>query len=246
VRVMLIEDEPNAMERYSSYISLYDPAFEIVAKAATYEQAKRLFSENDPQIIFSDIIIPGSTGLRFLEEVRRAGWDGIAVIISGHGQFSYAQQAIKLAVFDYLLKPVFQKDLEQVLEKILKVLDEREPAGEHFPDRVLPLYLRRALEYIDRYYHQEVSLTAAASYAGVSPAYLSSSFSKRCEVTFIEYLQAFRSKMAAKYLEETDQTLEEIADRVGFGDSSYLTRCFKRVYHLSPGQYRKSCRKAQP
>ena len=61
---MLIEDEPNAMERYSTYISLYDPAFEIVAKAATYEQAKRLFAESDPQIIFSDIVIPGSSGLR--------------------------------------------------------------------------------------------------------------------------------------------------------------------------------------
>jgi YesN/AraC family two-component response regulator len=243
---MLIEDEPNAMERYSSYISLYDPAFEIVAKAATYEQAKRLFAEADPQIIFSDIVIPGSTGLRFLEEVRIAGWDGIAVIISGYGQFSYAQQAIKLAVFDYLLKPVFQKDLEQVLERILKVLDEQEPSGAHFPDRVLPLYLRRALEFIDRYYHQEVTLGAAASYAGVSPAYLSSSFSKRCEVTFVEYLQSFRSEMAAKYLEETDYTLEEIADRVGFGDSSYLNRCFKRVYHLSPGQYRKRCRNVQP
>ncbi len=239
---MLIEDEPNAMERYSSYISLYDSAFDIVAKAATYEQASALFSQARPDIIFSDIVIPGSTGLKFLEEIRLAGWDGIAVIISGHGQFSYAQQAIKLAVFDYLLKPVFQKDLEQVLDKILKVFNEKEPSTLHFPDRALPLHIQRALQYIDRYYDQEVSLGAAASYAGVSPAYLSSSFSKRCGVTFVEHLQAFRSEMAAKYLEETDYTLEEIADRVGFGDSSYLNRCFKRIYHLSPGQYRKNQR----
>jgi len=88
---MLIEDEPNAMERYSSYISSYNAAFEIVAKASTYEQARTLFAQNKPEIIFSDIVIPGNTGLRFLEEVRASNWDGLAVIISGYGDFSYAQ-----------------------------------------------------------------------------------------------------------------------------------------------------------
>ncbi len=239
MRVMLIEDEPNAMERYCSYISSYNPAFEIVAKASTYEMAKSLFAQSKPEIIFSDVVIPGNTGLHFLQEIRSANWDGLVVIISGYGDFSYAQKAIKLSVFDYLLKPVFQKDLEQVLDKILIVMDQKEPTIEHFTDRSLPLYLRKAIQYIERNYNQEISLTAAAAFSSVSPAYLSSSFSKKCGMTFVEYLHAYRSEMAARYLVETDLTLEEIADRVGFGDSSYLNRCFKKRYKTSPGQYRK-------
>lgn len=239
MKVMLIEDEPNAMERYCSYISSYHPSFDIVAKASTYDQAKQLFSQTMPEVIFSDVVIPGNTGLHFIEEVRSRKWDGLVVIISGYGDFSYAQKAIKLSVFDYLLKPIFQKDLEQVLDKILTVMDKKEPVIRHFSDRTLPGYIRKAILYIERNYNQTVSLGAAADFCGVSPAYLSSSFSKKCGMTFLEYLHAYRSEMAAKYLKETDLTLEEIADRVGFGDSSYLNRCFKKKYQVSPGQYRK-------
>ncbi|MEA5029355.1 MAG: helix-turn-helix domain-containing protein [Sphaerochaeta associata] len=239
MRVMLIEDEPNAMERYSSYISSYDAAFDIVAKASTYEQARSLFIQTNPEIIFSDVVIPGNSGLHFLEEIRQRAWDGLAVIISGYGDFSYAQKAIKLSVFDYLLKPVFQKDLEQVLDKILRLMDAKEPEIHYFADRNLPSYLKKAVQYVEHYYNQEISLCAVAEFAHVSASYLSASFSKKCGMTFVEYLHAFRSDMAAKYLVETDLTLEEIADRVGFGDSSYLNRCFKKRFLLSPGQYRK-------
>lgn len=240
MRVMLIEDEPNAMERYSSYISSYDAAFDIVAKASTYEQARTLFTENKPEIIFSDIVIPGNTGLRFLEEVRATNWDGLAVIISGYGDFSYAQKAIKLSVFDYLLKPVFQKDLEQVLDKILLVMNQKTPQIHFFADRTLPLYVKKAIQYVERYYNQEISLCAVADFSNVSASYLSASFSRKCGMTFVEYLHAYRCDMAAKYLLDTDLTLEEIADRVGFGDSSYLNRCFKKRYAMSPGHYRKN------
>ncbi len=239
MRVMLIEDEPNAMERYSSYICSYNAAFQIVAKACTYEQARELFAQTNPEVIFSDVVIPGNSGLHFLEEIRLLAWDGLAVIISGYGDFSYAQKAIKLSVFDYLLKPVFQKDLEQVLDKILRVMDAKQPQIHFFADRNLPVYVKKAVQYVERYYNQEISLCAVAESAHVSPAYLSSSFSKKCGMTFVEYLHAYRSEMAAKYLLETDLTLEEIADRVGFGDSSYLNRCFKKRYSVSPGQYRK-------
>lgn len=239
MRVMIIEDEPNAMERYCSYISSFNPAFEVVAKAFTYEQAKSLFSEYNPEIIFSDVVIPGKTGLQFLQEIRSEKWDGLVVVISGHGDFTYAQKAIKLSVFDYLLKPVFQSDSEQVLNKILTVMDKKEPVLQHFCNRSLPLYIKKAIQYIERNYNQEISLVAAAAFSGVSPAYLSSSFSKKCDMTFIEYLHAYRSELATRYLMDTDLTLEEIAERVGFGDSSYLNRCFKKRYAMSPGQYRK-------
>jgi YesN/AraC family two-component response regulator len=174
-----------------------------------------------------------------LEEVRDEHWQGFVVIISGYGDFSFAQRAIKVSVFDYLLKPVFQKDLEQVLDKILRIINQKEPQIHHFSDKCLPLYIKKAIQYVERYYNQEISLGAVASFANVSPSYLSASFSKKCKMTFVEYLHTYRCEMAAKYLKETDWTMEEIADRVGFGDSSYLNRCFKKYYKVSPGQYRK-------
>jgi len=240
MKVMLIEDEPNAMERYCSYIAAYNPAFEIVAKASTYEMAKEMFASQTIDVLFSDVMIPGRSGLHFLEEVRSEHWRGLVVIISGYGDFSYAQKAIKLSVFDYLLKPVFQKDLEQVLDKILRIMNQREPQIHYFSNTCLPLYIKKAIQYVERNYNQEISLGAVAAFANVSASYLSASFSKKCNMTFVEYLHAYRSEMAAKYLQETDWTMEEIADRVGFGDSSYLNRCFKKCYKVSPGQFRKA------
>jgi two-component system response regulator YesN len=238
VKTMIVEDEPNAMERYSTYIASYDPSFNIVAKATTYKEACELFDKTNPDLIFSDVVIPGRSGLDFIKELREKGWKGLVVVISGYGDFSYAQQAIKLSVFDYLLKPVFQKDLEQVLDKILAVMNENPPMDKSI-NQSLPPYIQKAIRYIEMNYNRLITLPDAAQFSNVSPAYLSAQFSLLCGMTFIDYLQMYRSKVAAKYLVETNQTLDEIAERVGFGDSSYLNRCFKKQYKMTPGQYRR-------
>lgn len=238
---MMIEDEPSAMNRYSTYITSYNPAFTIVAQASTYAQAKELFQRTKPDIIFSDIVIPGKSGLAFIEDIRSLGWDGLVVIISGYDDFSYAKQAIELSVFDYLLKPVFQKDFEQVLDKILAVMKKQHIfLGKGGNDPTLPTYIQRAIQYIEMNYNRSITLVMASEYANVSPSYLSAMFSRKCGTTFIEYLQTYRSEIASKYLRETNLTQEEIAEQVGFGDSSYLNRCFKKHFKMSPGKYRKS------
>ena len=240
MKVMIVEDEPNAMDRYSVYITAYNSAFNLVAQATTYAQANQLFHQTIPDVIFTDVMIPGKSGLTFLEEIRRTGWEGLAIVISGYGDFSYAQQAIKLSVFDYLLKPVFQKDMEQVLDKILSIMERHPPVPKHLKNSSLPVFVQKAILYIEMNYNREITLKEAADFANVSPTYLCSIFSKKCHMTFVEYLHLYRSKLAAKYLTETDLTLDEIADRVGFGDSSYLNRCFKKQYKISPGCYRKN------
>lgn len=238
MKVMIIEDEPATMDRYASYISDYDSFFHVVAKATTFTQAEQLFEKTQPEIIFSDVVIPENSGLDFLEKKRNEGWNGLAVIISGYGQFTYTRQAIRISVFDYLLKPVFRRDIEQLLDKILVRARDKLPTC--FKDGTrYPLHIKLAIEYVQINYNREVVLKDAARYTHVSPAYLSASFSKSCGMTFIDFVQSYRSDLAAELLRETDLTLEDIACRVGFGDSSYLNRCFRKKYLMPPGQYRR-------
>ncbi len=69
-----------------------------------------------PEIVFTDIRMPGMTGLELLQSIHESSPETEVVIISGYAEFEYAQQAVKLHAYDYLLKPIKEEELKRVLE----------------------------------------------------------------------------------------------------------------------------------
>jgi two-component system response regulator YesN len=241
---MLVEDEPRALSRYEHYLQEYKGDFEIVAEAMTYQDAEAKFPEAKPDAIFTDIIIPGGNGLQFLEHVRSQGWAGLFVVISGYDNFCYAQKAIKLGAFDYLLKPIFKNDFFAMLDNVKNRLAGIRIVDDAYYKDTYPLFLRKAMQYVEHNYRRTVLLTDVAEASGVSPAYLSATFTKLVGITFVDYVKYYRIAVAAAFLEKNpcDVSLDDLAEKVGFCDASYLTHCFKEIRGITPRKYQSEMR----
>ncbi|MCE3198507.1 helix-turn-helix domain-containing protein [Paenibacillus sonchi] len=98
------------------------------------------------------------------------------------------------------------------------------------------------IRYLLHHYDEDISLQAMAQYVNMDENYLSGLFKKKTGETFINYLQHIRVNEARFYLEQTDLTVAEIGERVGFANPSYFFKIFKRWTKLTPNEYRQQCK----
>lgn len=87
-------------------------------EAANGRDMAKICREKTPDIVFADIKMPYMNGIEAIAECKKYSGDTEFVLISGYSEFAYAQQAIKLGVQDYLLKPVEEEQLRSVMEKL--------------------------------------------------------------------------------------------------------------------------------
>lgn len=253
-QVMIVDDEPGVLEQLTEYVHQADLGFHVVAKALGAEDACYYLKMIKPDLIITDIRMPVTDGLSMLRQLRAAGWTGRAAVVSGHEDFAYAQEAIRLGVSDYLLKPVFPENVRALLERIEQFFRQdqttkarlrseieaeiiSEPVEKDEP--VLPSYLAQAKNYIREHYAEPLTLSHIAKIVSVNPAYLSSRFAKHCGQNFLEYLTHYRVEKARELLKNTNLQIQEIAERVGYGDVAYFNRIFRRETGRTPGAYRK-------
>ncbi|XEC95577.1 response regulator [Paenibacillus tarimensis] len=90
-------------------------------EAENGEDALRIIAEDTPDIILTDIKMPCMDGLMFMEELKKRGITAKVIFISGYNDFTYAQKAVQLGAFDYVLKPL---EVPVLLEIIQRCADE--------------------------------------------------------------------------------------------------------------------------
>lgn len=95
------------------------------------------------------------------------------------------------------------------------------------------------LEYIQKHYAEQLTLTSMAEHFHFHPSYLSSYFSAHNKEGFIEYLNKIRIEAATNLLEQSPITISEISAKVGYTDHSYFCKVFKKLIGMSPSKYRK-------
>lgn len=99
----------------------------------------------------------------------------------------------------------------------------------------------RALsEFIDENLNQKLTLEDLAQKCFYNPSYFSRTFKQKFGVSPVEYIARERASMAASLLANPALSMEEIAERCGFGDKSSLYRAFEKNYGCSPSEYRKT------
>ena len=239
IKLLVVEDEESALNRYREYIKEYQGGYELTAAAKNFNEAVSCFNQLELDCIFTDIVIPGGDGLKFIEYIRRKGFKGPVVVVSGYDRFSYAQKALKLGAEDYLLKPVFKSEYFKMLDKIRFLLGGFSAVVNKYRDPALPSFLLKAMDYVEHNYSTDIHLAQVAEQAGVSPTHLSASFPKYIGITFIEFLKYYRIQVVISMLENSpvDCSLNEIAESAGFCDASYLNNCFKRQMGVTPRKY---------
>jgi two-component system response regulator YesN len=366
---------------------------EVVAEAEDGEEALELALQHQVDIMLVDLNMPIMNGLTLMKHLRQQHPACRIVIITGHDEFAYAQEAIRLEVDDYILKPVNPEQLTTILERITKGLAqgvqeekylnvasrqivknlsilrerfclewmegnltdgeieeqleflqlpkhvpnmvgvlrwfEKEKGKPFIPEKDRQLYLyaieniaaefllpwkhvifrdhfglviilvwakvseetlelltqsilhylkittfkafeavddgwnsislaynlaranvykmtqlspmvRRGRQYIlDHYSNSELSLDELADTLQVSPVYLSRQFKEELGASFIYILTEIRIKKAIELLDQTEHTMNDIAELVGFDNQHYFSTSFKKTVGISPNQYRR-------
>jgi AraC-like DNA-binding protein len=111
-------------------------------------------------------------------------------------------------------------------------------------DTEFPASIQRALLYIHHHFRQPLTLEEAAQQACLAPNYFSERFHTLVGVSFQRYLQGLRLRFAAKLLSASTLPVSEVLLAAGFRDQTHFGRAFKKLYHVSPRQYRQVAHQA--
>lgn len=99
----------------------------------------------------------------------------------------------------------------------------------------------RSMEYIESHYNENISIYSLASIEGLSVSHYRALFKKRFSTTPNEYITMKRINSACFYLRSSSRSVERIAQLVGYTDSFYFSRVFKKKTGVSPSKYRRDC-----
>ncbi len=141
-KVFLVEDEIVVREGIRKNILWEQYDFLYAGDASDGELALPLIRQIQPDLIITDIKMPFMDGLALIELVRKELPRTKIVIISGYDDFSYAQQAIRMGVEQYLLKPIIKEKMVEILIELRKKMEEEQRQQEY-----LTRFQREAQEY---------------------------------------------------------------------------------------------------
>lgn len=131
-KVFIADDEPNIRYGLRCLLERNISDIQIVGEADNGLDALKLIGESQPEILLVDICMPHLNGLQLIERVKGVlKKECRIIIISGHDEFEYAQQALKLQVFDYILKPVVKQNLCEVMEKTKEELQKLQSVNKY-------------------------------------------------------------------------------------------------------------------
>jgi len=125
-KLVVADDEPKIRRGIEKVLDWGEFSIEIVGEAEDGEIALEIIQKINPDIILLDINMPFLNGLNLLQKLKEINNKSIVIIISGYDDFSYAQKALQFNVFDYILKPVSKKNMEEIIIKAVCKLNERE------------------------------------------------------------------------------------------------------------------------
>lgn len=124
IKILIAEDEQGILNSIYNAFSWENMGCEITGLAQNGIQALEFCLTNPPDIIISDIVMPGIDGLTFLKYIKEKYPSIHFIVLTGHRNFEYAQNALNLGAALFLLKPVNFKELEDALKKIIESLLE--------------------------------------------------------------------------------------------------------------------------
>ena len=239
-----------------------------IFQAENGREALEIYEREKTQIVILDIEMPGINGIEAAERIREKDRDTNIIFLTAYDEFSYAKKAITVRALDYLLKPYEEKELMLVLEEAIRLTEEHENRLNRVQDAVSPRTLlteksqwpedrpeegeepeelgkarmgkvtEMILNYIQKNYMYDISMQEVARVMNYSEAYFCKLFKQCFSKNFTSYLTEYRVAEAKKMLEEPTVNVKDVGKSVGYMDSNYFARVFKRITGQTPTEYR--------
>jgi two-component system, LytTR family, response regulator len=116
ITAILIDDELSSLQNLQQKLIEFCPDVKVIATTQKPEEAIILIQQHKPDVIFLDIEMPRMNGFRMLDEINEFDFEIIFTTAYNH----YAVDAIRMSAFDYLMKPIAIKDLQNAVERLAK------------------------------------------------------------------------------------------------------------------------------
>ncbi len=260
-RILIADDEQIERRVLCKTLNKHFSDFCEIYEAENGREALRIYEEKQIQIAILDIEMPGLDGIQTAEEIRKRDLDCCLIFLTAYDEFSYARKAISVRALDYLLKPYQEDELISVLEMAIYQIDKVQseqgktpaksgakvseptpiPAEEELLDngRVKVETVKEAIEnYLKDHYMEDISLQQVAHEMNYSEVYFCKLFKQCFSRNFTAYLTEYRMEVAKRLLLEPTANVKNVGEAVGYLDSSYFAKVFRRYSGSSPTEYR--------
>ncbi len=254
IDVVIVEDETYIRKGMVVATPWKQLGCKVIGEAGDGQEGFELVCRLKPDLVITDVNMPVLDGIEMLRKLEGV-IDSEYIIISGYNDFEYAQQAIKLGVRDYLLKPIDDDDFYMTIRRIILQIEKKRIAAREIERNRLiregkeslaevqgfesnynsrQKYVLKAMEWIEDHYSENIGISDAAYELKISESYFSRLFKRYMGYTFVEYLTDYRIKVAIQLLKDHHIKVYEVSERVGYNDPKYFGIIFKKKIGVSP------------
>lgn len=243
---LLIADDENIITEGLKRLDWEEAGITKLLFAGNGMAALKLLSCEKPDILLTDVEMPNISGLELARIIKQDGLPTKIIILSGHDEFRYAQEAIKYDVCEYLLKPCSSREILECVKRVadhiklhnaddnLAVLRDTRKTFSSEGEIITAVF-----HYLEKNYMFEVSLTGLSEALNYSASYLSKLIKEKTNYTFLKLLTLLRMQKAAELLAATDLKVYVICDRIGMTDQRYFSQVFRKTFGVTPLEYRR-------
>ena len=249
LKLLIIEDTKQMCEFIAS---LFAEQY-IVVSAADGEQGIELAKQHLPDIIISDVMMPGKSGFEVCKELKNDELTSHIpiILLTAKNDIQSRMQGWRERADEYLAKPFDEDELKLRVNNLLairktlklrfgRVLHEQPSQIEQVATELTGKdqdFLKRFADVIEQNYaSSEFNLPMAASSMYVSERLLQKKLKALMDHTFTEYLRTYRLNKAAELLKQGSKA-SDAADECGFSSQAYFSRCFKAEFGKTATQY---------
>lgn len=253
-KVLLVEDEMVIRQGLRELIRQSAHSFEVTGEMTSGREALNYLKSEMPDVMITDIRMREMDGLTLVEKVKQMYPELLVIILSGYGEFEYAQRAIEYGVLHYLLKPIERHELVSVLERARLLLDKRygvttpmlasDSASTESPGDARKI-IRDVKEYVKLHIDGDLRLQTVASQVSLNATYLSQLFKNETGSNYSDYVSDARMERAKWLLTHTQLKIYDVARLSGHQSPKHFMLVFKQQIGLTAGEYRNQFSQAE-
>lgn len=249
--ILIVDDEPITLQGLKKTLEISIKGDKKIITAANAIEAMKIIKEQPIHLLITDIAMPEMSGLELLNILKERNNFPVAIIISAYSDFNYAKEAIEIGVVNYLLKPVKKQQLVEEVEKALKLEEKRQRVNmleKVIDEGIVTLKvdeqvegpIKKAIDYVDNKLEHPLSLKEVARHVHLNPSYFSVLFKEQTNMTFSEYITRCRIQKAKSLLLNSNYSVAEVSEMVGYNTSKYFIKIFKEYEGITPSKYKKT------
>jgi len=234
-QILMVDDDAEFREELRECLDGYT----VIEASNGAEALVILKKPNAIDLVILDAVMPQLSGTEVLREVKKISPSLAIIMLTGQSSKDIAIDALKGRADDYIEKPVHVGKFLETVRSILAAKVQKGFTSTHG----IHAKMGQAKQFIERNFDKKVTLEDVAGQVCLSPKYFSRIFKEIAGQGFNEYRLSIKITQACKLLKNSDHTVTQIADRLGYQNLESFIRMFAKVMKDSPTQYRRKNQK---